>query len=306
MGIWHHDDVVNVQRVAPDGVLTGVRSTTGLVYLMRESYHLCLLREFEVAVAVFQGIDAVFTRGNTLDDEVTCAVGTGNALQGLGTECRVSEVGIESYADALDGFQVRGIYHVAAHLEGVYLLSGRERKGIVSHRVAFVVVADGIAEVYGIGGVGNQRVLQLHDNLLALGGNLRCFYLWRRHDDILRGVSQFDVFVEEDADLLFLDSRSLVCRHTAQDAWRVVVKPAAIGGTHASAARNEKWEMRNEECCAQHSHRTLQGHFTPPYSGSPFLISSPSKIRGGWGALTFLTSHFSFPPPLRLEGVRGR
>ena len=52
MGIRHLQNVVDMQGVAPNGILADVRFCIGLVNLVRKSYHLALLREPKVVVGI--------------------------------------------------------------------------------------------------------------------------------------------------------------------------------------------------------------------------------------------------------------
>ena len=74
---------------------------------------------------------------------------------------------IKSHQYAFDRLQVLGVQTVAAHLKGVDMVACREAESVVAHGVALVVVADGIAEVNGIGCVVLERILQLYDDTLA-------------------------------------------------------------------------------------------------------------------------------------------
>ena len=72
-------------------------------------------------------------------------------------------------ADSNPSSQVLGVKDVTCHFKRVNLVAGGEGKGIVTHGVPLVVVADGIAEVDGVGGVLLERILQVDDDALASG-----------------------------------------------------------------------------------------------------------------------------------------
>ena len=112
-----------------------------------------------VIVKILQRIDSVFARSNTLDDKTSITVSTSDTHQGLLAENGVRQIIIQSDRNTLDGLQIAGINDIACHLEGINLLTGREGKGIVAHRISLVIVRNGIAEVNGIGGIGLQAVL---------------------------------------------------------------------------------------------------------------------------------------------------
>ena len=104
--------MVDVERVAPDCVLTGVGFPRGREYLGCERHLLRLLREAIVVVLVAEGIDAVVARLHALDAEVSSAVGTRHSLHGQRGESRVVEVGIEADEYSLHGLQVFGIEYI--------------------------------------------------------------------------------------------------------------------------------------------------------------------------------------------------
>ena len=52
-----------------------------------------------------------------------------------------------------DRFQILRFQHMPRYLHGINGSSCRETVGIVSHRIALVVIADGIREVDGVGGI---------------------------------------------------------------------------------------------------------------------------------------------------------
>ena len=76
MGIWYAQDVVDVQRIAPDGVLADIRLARRNKCIVRESQHLTLLRELKVAISILQGIHTIFARSHTLDDKMTSLIST--------------------------------------------------------------------------------------------------------------------------------------------------------------------------------------------------------------------------------------
>ena len=240
MDIRNADNVVNVQGVAPDGVLTDVLLGRGLIGLVRESHHLTLLRELVVTIGILQGKHPILTWCHTLDDKASVTIGTSYTQQRLGAEGRVCQVVIESYLNALDRFQIGGLNDVSRHFKGIDLLTCRERIGVVAQRIPLVVVRDGIAEVDSIGDVGLQRVFQLDNDFLASSLDFRHLYLWWRHDDVLGNILHLDVFVEIDGDFPVLDVRRLVGRRTTNDAGRVLIIPATVRTAHSGTAVDQK------------------------------------------------------------------
>ena len=86
MGVRHLQDIINVQSVAPNSILTGVWLGIGRVGLMRESYHLTLLGKHIVTIHILQSIDTILARGYTTNAEMTATIRAGNAEQRFCTE----------------------------------------------------------------------------------------------------------------------------------------------------------------------------------------------------------------------------
>ena len=202
VGIGHLQQCIDMQRVAPDGIHTGIRLRAWLIDVMAEGHHLTLLIEDKVAIGILQGIGAILARCHALHHEVPAAVSARYAQHRLGLEGRVCQIVVKSHHDTLDGFEVAGVEHVSCHFEGIDLLACREAVGIVAHRVTLVVVCDGVAEVDGVGRVLLQGVLQFHDDSLTSSFDFRHLELWWRDDNLIGGIFQFDIFIEEDGDLL--------------------------------------------------------------------------------------------------------
>ena len=153
MDVIHLVYRLDVQGIHPGGILSNIRFAGRHDDVVGESNLLALLTELIVAILILQGIDAVRTRCHTLDDKAAATVGTAHSQHRLGSEGRIGMVGIQSHQDTLDRFQILRFQHMARYLHGINGSSRRETVGIVSHRIALVVIADGIREVDGVGGI---------------------------------------------------------------------------------------------------------------------------------------------------------
>src|SRR3712207_2344664 len=111
-----------------------------------------------------------------------------------------------------------------------------ETIGVVAQRIALVVIADGVAEVDGISGIGLQRVDKFHLDSLARGLYLGHLNLWRRHDDILGGIIQLDELIELNPYFLGIDARSLIGRRRTDHPRRVLIEPTTVGIAHSGTA----------------------------------------------------------------------
>ena len=211
-----------MQRVEPKRVLSQGVAERGAYGVVRESHLLALLREHIVAVLVVEGVDAVSAWRHALYDEVSARVGTCHAQH------------------ALHRFEVLSRHHGASHFERVDMVARRETVGVVAHRVALVVVGDGVREVDGVRSVGLQRVLQLHADLLARSLYLRLLKLRRRHHHLLRRVVELYELVEVDVHLLRLHVSAAVGRCRAYHMRRRLVVPSSGGASHAGARREQR------------------------------------------------------------------
>ena len=235
VGVGYADERVDAQRVAPDGVVADVGLRRRHYDVVVEGLLLSTLAQVVVAVHVLQTKDAVGAWRDAFDHEVTVVVGASIPQHGLGGERGILQIGIQAYLNALHGLQVLGIQDIARDFHRVDGFAGGERIGKVAQGVAFVVVGNGIAEVDGIGGVLFQRVEQVDEYALACALYFRHFQLGRRHNDVLRGVVHLDVLVEVDGHALRLHACGFVGWGGADDAWRLLVVPSAVGVTHAGA-----------------------------------------------------------------------
>ena len=150
--------------------------------------------------------------------------------------------GNQTHKDAFDRFQIGRRQHVARYLHRVDDVAGGEGEGVVAHRVALVVVLHSVGEVDGVGGVGLERVVEVHANLLALGTHVGGLQLRRRNDDLLVGVLQFDVFVEIDAYLLRQHTCGTVLRTTLHHVRRLLVVASAVGRADAGTGGEQEPE----------------------------------------------------------------
>ena len=78
---------------------------------MVEGNHLALLTERVVVVNILQGVGAILTRSDALDDEMAPAVGPADTHERLRREDRVVKIVVETDENALHGLQVGSVEH---------------------------------------------------------------------------------------------------------------------------------------------------------------------------------------------------
>ena len=171
-------DVVDVQGVTPDGVLSDIGFARRYDDVVVEGQFLALLFERVVAVGILQRKDAVLSLGQAFDGKMSLAVGARHPKERLRLKGAVGQIVIQSHENAFDRLHVRCLDNVSGDFQGVNLSARGETVGKISQRVSLVVVTDGVAEIDGVGGVGLERVLQFHDDALACRLDFRHFHLW--------------------------------------------------------------------------------------------------------------------------------
>ena len=235
MGVSRLGDVVDMEGVAPDGVLSDIGLAGRHDDFGTESQLFALLREEVVGIDILKGVSAVRARCHAFDDEASLLVGACHTEHGQGGESGVGKVVIESHEDTLDGFEGLGIDDIACHFQRVDHITGGETVGVVAHRVALVVVGDSIGEIHRVGGVGDQRVLDFHGDTIAGSLDLGGFQLRGRDDHFLGGVVEFDILVEEDGDLPAAHGGGEFFRIGGHDMrWGIII-PSAVGLPHSGA-----------------------------------------------------------------------
>ena len=262
--VSHTCYVLDVQRVNPCGVLTERITERRFDAVVREGYLFCLLRELVVAVLILQGVDAIVAWCHTTYYEVSARVGTSHTQHRFLDEARVFHLAIQSYEYSLDWFEIVCLHHVSRHLESVDVVAGREAVGVIAQGIALVVVADGIGEVDGVGGVGFQRVLQLHLYLLAGRLYFGLLQLRWRHHNLLGGVVELDELVEVDVHLICRHVHTTIGRRCTNHTWRSLVIPSAIWATH-TGTRSEK----------EQEHKRKQKPYMPYIPCKPHPLAPP-------------------------------
>ena len=228
-----------MQRVAPDGICTGIWLRRWTVFLMIKGYHLTFLFKAEVTIHILKGIGTIGARRHTFYHKMTSTVCTRDTHQWFRGKNSVRQIIIESDGDTFYRLQVAGIQHITSNLEGINLLTCREGKGIVTQGVALIIIGNGVTEVDGIGSVLLQCILQFHHNLLAGTLDFRHFQLRRRNNHFLTCIVYFDKLIEIDSNLVRFDISSPVFWRTTYHHRRVVVIPAAIGLSHTGTRDSE-------------------------------------------------------------------
>ena len=122
------------------------------------------------------------------------------------------EVGLQSDHQSRDGVEVLGIGNTPIDLHGVDAVAGGESEDIAAHGILLRVVADGVAEVKGVGSGVDEVFLHLYGYFLADGFHDRRHLLRRRDKQILLDVIELQILVEGNLYLLSMEVDRLVQR----------------------------------------------------------------------------------------------
>ena len=178
---------------------------------------------------------------------MSARVGTGHAQHRFLYEARVFHLAVESDEYSLYGFEIVCLHHVSRHLERIDVVAGREAVGVITQGVALVVVAYGVREVDGVGGVGFQRVLQLYLYLLAGRLYFGLLQLWGRHYYLLCGILKLYELVEVDVHLICRHVHTTIGRRCTNHTWRCLVIPSAIWATHTGTRSEKEQEHKRKQ-----------------------------------------------------------
>ena len=162
----------------------------------------------------------------------------GDTQHGFCAEDRVGHIAIETHEDAFHRLEIRGIEHIAGHLQSVYLVACREGIGVIAKGIVLRIIGNGITEVDGIRHIGLQGVLELHHQTLAFHRDVRHLLLGRRDDDVVRSICHLDIFIEVDVDFLIGDMCGTVVGRAVQNTWRSFVIPSSVRCSHSGTAHN--------------------------------------------------------------------
>ena len=193
----------------------------------------------------------VFAGLHSLYHEPATSVGARYTRHGCGGEEGVTErtVGrIKPHHNSLHRLQVFGIQHGSRNLHRINGLARTEGIGVVSHWVALVVVLNGIAEVDGIGGVFLQIVKEVNLDTLSVGPHVGGLNLWRGNHHLIVCIFQFDVFVEQNAQLLLVILNGSVFGKALHHHRRLFVIASAVRVSNArtgNASQCGKGQYRN-------------------------------------------------------------
>ena len=84
--------------------------------------------------------------------------------------------------------------------------------GIIAQRILLVVVCDGVREVDGICGIGQEGILEFNGNLLTLSFYLCLLLLWWRDDNLRSRLIDLHLFFNKHTHLPTIHIERLVGR----------------------------------------------------------------------------------------------
>ena len=208
---------------------------------------------FIVAIDIVESKKMIFSRLEIAQNELPAVVGSRNALQRDVGECGVIEIAVHAHEHFLLRLKGARIEHDSRNLHCVDHLAGGECKREAVDGIPFVVVLDGIAEIDGVGGVGDERVANLHLHFAPRGANHRHLALPRRHHHLVVLVLEHHEFVEVDFDFSIVHINGARRRLAPHKHRREHILRATARSAHAGA------RMKQQSHC--HSRQNIERIF---------------------------------------------
>ncbi len=195
-----------------------------------------------VAVDVVDGVDAVGAGGEAAHGELAELVGARHALEGEGADGGIGHgVGaVDAYEHALGGLEVLGGEHHAGDAQRIDGGACGEVDGEAVEHVAFVEVFDGVAEVDGVCGGGDECVAQFDAEAASVGADAWRRALHGRHDDFVERVVELYVFVEQNREACGLHAGGSWSGACGDKDGGLGVARAALGAPYACACRGKE------------------------------------------------------------------
>ena len=153
MDIRNRAYAVEMCRITPNGIHAYIHSTICSKSICKEGNTLTLLRKQQISIFVVKSKSSVFTRFYTLNTKPAGAIGARNTTKKLMSKYGIVKsgiYGINTYKDSFNWLKIFCIKHYSSHFHRIYLRSCAETVSIVSHRIALVIVYNGIAEIDSI------------------------------------------------------------------------------------------------------------------------------------------------------------
>ncbi len=153
-----------------------------------------------ITIQIVQSKHLVLPRCHSSHGKGTTRIGAGNALKRHVRKRRIGKIRMDPHVNTGNRFEVLRVKHPSRDSERVQLIPRGERINKVLQRVPLVIIHDRIGKIDGIGGIGQQRIVQLYHCPSADGANHRHIPLGRGDDHLLGGAFNFYIFIK-----LYLD-----------------------------------------------------------------------------------------------------
>ena len=236
-----------------------------------------------VAVRVLEGVDAVGYGLQVLGDEDAVVLGARDDGRTVEVERGVvlgrdgRGVGGEEPQEApRHRVGLVGVGRIARADHRVDLAARGEDVAHGVERVALVVVADGRTEVERVGGIGGQRVAQLHHDAAAAHRKLRFPAHGRGGEELFLLVLELHELVELDVDLRAVGHvRGEVVGRHGHDHRGQRILGASGGAHHAGAPDQEGREEEQRDGAAEQSGEVVFTHGMRRYFGPGRSRRSP-------------------------------
>ena len=153
MHIFLLNDRIISQWIHPSRIHTKSFFHTGDDQWIIKSNDLTLLSESKVLIWIHQAKDTILAGSYPTNRETPTAVGTCHTVERKFSKGGVIQICMQSDQYTFNRLQVRGVKHRSRYFHCIDLRTGRKSKCKITQRIAFVIIDDGIREIYSIGSI---------------------------------------------------------------------------------------------------------------------------------------------------------
>ena len=104
MRIIHLQNILDMERICPNRILSNIRFRAWSNQVMRESQLLTFLIIEVIPIYILQSVNTISAWSNATNGEFATTIGSRHAQHGLMSEDRVAMIGIKTHQDSLNGF----------------------------------------------------------------------------------------------------------------------------------------------------------------------------------------------------------
>ncbi len=201
-----------------------------------EGEDLRLRRVLMRARLILQRIEGVGAGREMGEPVIAQAVEAGDIMGAVLGHGRIVEVAVQHHDQGAVGLAAEGHGHSAGELEGIDIAARGKSISEMPEYIALVIIAEGVAEIEGIGSIGLERVFEVYGHRLQFELHRRLDLRHGKCDQFLARVFQVDILIEGEHDLIALEMQGIQLWLRRQKHGRKGILGTARGRDHIGAA----------------------------------------------------------------------